>query len=440
MERRLPCALATVAPMVAAAAACATGQADTRSGASGLSRGPAGGTTDTAGTATVGSGTAGGTASAGASEGTTAGGGCVGPPYRVEVPGGWLADVTVVGGDIVAVGTNDGAGGRLVRLDPCDGTKINEQILQLDGDTGTKLYAARPLGADLVVAGSAPAASDPREGLFARVVPQTLTSVWAQSVTGTPGDDELLTLDVSATGRVFLGGYTDEGTRLPWLASADGGGQACAFGVDLGPDTTGDVGAVAFSEDGSEVFVAVDASAGVFFLRFEAECACPCTPLTSAPLSLPVENVKIVVLGLAASGGQVLATGAYQKQDGSNDLGAFVAAVAPISGAVSAVWTADPTPMGDGWVRSSIGDGRLLVAGGRNWNGLSQTFAGATAAGAAVDLPVTNLTTPAWEVEPTDVEVLTAAVFDPAHDAVVFVGNQGGEGVVVGCTADGVCP
>lgn len=147
----------------------------------------------------------------------------------------------------------------------------------------------------------------------------------------------------------------------------------------------------------------------------------------------------VVVNAAASSGSQRLAGGVYL---GANpvDLEGFVVAMSPLSGAVSAKWTVDPTAQGDGWIALAEGSNRLFLAGGKDRDGVSNECLGASAWMVAVPLPLINDPMPVWAYEPAGVEAGTGVAVDEVDGVVYFVGNANGKGVPMACTIDGVCP
>ncbi|RMG96512.1 MAG: hypothetical protein D6705_11100 [Deltaproteobacteria bacterium] len=400
--------------------------------ASGTSAGTAAGSS--AGSGTVGTATA---SSTGAGDGpSTTGPNCPGAPFRVDVPNAWLDDVVATPDRIVAVGWTEGQGGRLFAFDPCDGTMADERTVQFDGQTGTRLRAVGWVDDVLLAAGDTPTANDPRQGLYLRVVPDTLQSQWEVPLHGSSGED-LLGDFAGVGGRMFLVGYTTPAEMRPWLVTADTAGGACGFPWTPNGGASGEVRAVTIWQDKA---LAAGHAAGGHLLRYALDCACPCTPEAEYPLSLGFGEDDVLVNGLATFGNQILGAGVYWTGGNQTNLEAFLVAVSPLSGVVSATWTLDPTPTGDGFLAVDVGDGFVVAAGGKGWDGVSQAFVGADAWATAFTVPLSNGASPAWSFEPGGVDVLTAVDVDEARGAVYFVGLAGGEGVLMACTSDGTCP
>ena len=364
---------------------------------------------------------------------------CPGLPFRTTISGTTLTDVALVGDRLVAVGWAEGQAGRIVTLDPCTGETLGDANLAFAGSTDTRLVGVGDAG-KILVGGSAPVGTDPRDGVVLTVDPNALTADWQLSLNGSSGADDLY--DVVATPDLYVlaGATATDGTAVPWILQGTPGAAPCSTSWALPGDAEGQATAAAIGAD--EIVVAVVGGGATRLLRFPRSCGCPCTPLDADPpvVSLGLGEAEVAISRIVADDTRILAAGAARMDANSVDFQAVVASLAPQTGAAAAVWTDDPTTLADGFLSVDADGTRLVVGGAQGWNLVSNDFAGATGRVAAFALPLTNLSEPDWDLAPAGLAVAVAVASDPSRGAVFVAGNEGGSGFVLGCTQDGICP
>ncbi|MEX1369071.1 MAG: hypothetical protein AB1Z98_38445 [Nannocystaceae bacterium] len=381
--------------------------------------------------------TGGSTTTEGGGDDTTTGAiPCV-EPWRTVRTDGTLSDVVVdpAAGIVHAIGFTDAGEGWGMALDACDGTVLADTTVVHGAGETTRLDSLVLGSGVLFAVGSVTLAADPRNGLYARIDPRDMSTVWTTSLYGSPGQDEVLDVALGNNGRVWMTGTSSyDVAPTAWTVSGNTVGEACGFG--WGGADSGSGRAIAV--DGDELVVAVRTTEGqIVLLRYDQACTCMCQPTWVSP-PIAVGTMDTSIGDLMVLGGQYYVAG--WANDGSTSDGLYLQlSWVSSTGTVIETYLSDPTPFGDGLFSLGADDERLYLSGGSDWMG-EPGFVGAHAIIQALPRPLTADAQPLWEASPTDVDYVQGIGIEPGPDGYLYVGgNIDGVGTVLRCDKQGEC-
>src|SRR5690606_19504743 len=95
----------------------------------------------------------------------------------------------------------------------------------------TTLSSVALIDGDLFVAGTAVLVSDPRNGLYGRLDPDDLTTIWTHPLYGSTDQDEVLDLTLSTDGIPWMSGTAQyDAMATAWVVRGTlAGPGACGF-------------------------------------------------------------------------------------------------------------------------------------------------------------------------------------------------------------------
>lgn len=357
--------------------------------------------------------------------------------WRVERAEGELTDLVYEPtADVVyAVGSSADGTAWAMALDPCDGTTLADVGVVHAGSMQTRLSGVYAGDAGVFVSGAISTATDPGNGLYARLDPTDLSTSWTAPLFGTTGTDEVLDLVVTAGDRVWMAGTSDyEVTPTAWGITGSLDGSACGFPWGGG----GSGSARAVDADGDSVVVAVGTSQGELVLAlYDSACTCMCTALdASDPITLGTQGTSVGDV-LAVAGQAYVAGWASDTSSPMNYRG-YVVWVNSL-GVPIETYLDDATTDGEAYAVLAS-DGERIYAGGlHGWAGAAG-YSDATGVLAAIPMPFDASPTPDWIATPTDIDLVRGLAVQDGPDGKIFAGGTiDGVAAIVRCDKAGTC-
>jgi hypothetical protein len=339
----------------------------------------------------------------------------------------------------VYVAGEEGTLGWVGAFSTCNGTL--EDSANLTAANATKIAGNRIAvsGASLFVTGYLESASDPRNGMWAKLAKSTLAVSFTQGLYGGTESDEVWDFVVTPSNNLWMAGVS----HLPddphfWGIKGTTSGAACGFPVVSSAAN----GRIALGTGGDVYLIGMASNQMVIKRYDDAACStsgpCPCTPSwESAPLS--IGSVVTEPRGAYLSGTSLYVAGFASDSAGMQYFG-FVSRIDLTNGNVMGSFTWDPTTQGDGFLAMDSDGQRLYAVGLRGWEG-GDLVDSATAVVMALPFSLGGTTSPQWVATPSNMDAAQGVAVDMAVDGGVYVARLGGVGgLVVRCTKSGDCP
>ena len=336
-------------------------------------------------------------------------------------------------GRVYAVGALPTGEAWAMALDSCDGTVLADVTFTHNGADSTRLDGVTLADGDVFVVGSVALPADPRDGLYARLDPSDLSTIWSQSLAGSANQDEVLDITVSASGNLWMAGTAAyDVSAAAWSVNGGLDGSACGF------SWAGAGSARGIAVDGDELVVAVRTAAEeLVILRYDQSCDCMCQPtFISSPIMVGDDTTNVGDI-VVVNGQYYVAGWATDTADPSN----IYAQISWVSsmGVLIETYVTDITPDDDGFFDISADDDHLYAVGLHGWTG-EPNFVEATALFQAIPLPFGGVPKAEWSASPTDVDTISGVAVDPAADGYLYAGgNIDGDGVLLRCNKQGDC-
>jgi len=289
---------------------------------------------------------------------------------------------------------------------------------------------------DLFVAGTAVLVSDPRNGLYGRLDPDDLTTIWTHPLYGSTDQDEVLDLTLSTDGIPWMSGTAQyDAMATAWVVRGTlAGPGACGFSWNgVGSGSTR-----AIAADGDAVVLAVRTTDGALVLvRYDQTCDCMCAPAwESEPIMVGDQDTQVAEL--LVRNGQYYVAGWGIDAAAPTNFFPYLLWVSSM-GTVIESYETDFTDEGDGFLMVEADDDRLFLGGAEGYSAATG-FMNATAVLQAHELPLAGGAQPTWEVRPPDLADINSMAVEAAPDGFLYLGgNFESDGAIVRCDKQGSC-
>lgn len=359
-------------------------------------------------------------------------------PWRVTRTEGSLQDVVLDSTTerLYAVGDLPSGEGWAMAIDACDGTVLVDVSVEHGPAVSTTLSGVALADGDVLVSGTAVLVSDRRNGLYGRLDPDDLTTIWTAALVGSADQDEVIDLTVSTDGAPWMAGTAGyDAMATAWVVRGTPSGQnPCGFAWN----GAGSGSARAIAADGDALVVAVRTTDGTLVLaRYDMACTCMCAPTwESAPIMVGDQDTSVGEL--LVRDGQYYVVGWGIDAAAPTDFYPYLLWVSSM-GVVIESYTTDFTDQGDGFLIAGADDERLFLGGAEGYSAATG-FMNATAVLQAHELPLAGGSQPTWEVRPVDLANINSIAVEPAPDGHLYLGgNFESDGAIVRCDKQGDC-
>ena len=359
--------------------------------------------------------------------------------WTTTLPGVSSGRMLWVDGRLYVAGST-AASGWVGELDACDGS-VDDQVggVAPAAATSAKLFSLALIGAELYAFGDLVTATDPGNGLYARVARDGLEVDWSAPLYGSADVDEGWDIVATLSGNLWMVGTAGTAASAsPWAIKGNDAGQACGFAP-----MAGNGGARALAVAGDNVYIGLTVDGSAHIVRFlDGDCAtsspCPCTPSWTSP-AITVGSIYTEPLHMILADGSAYLGGYAADSATPDDAYAFVVRVDLGTGAVTGSYTWNPTAAIDAFGAMARDGANVYVVGVHGWDG-SASFASGTATLHAIPHPLAGSSSPAaWIHNLASVDVFLGVAVDGAG-WVYAAGPAGADSVVLRCTTAGTCP
>ncbi len=361
---------------------------------------------------------------------------CSGTWYTA-LPSEQTNHIVLDGGDLFVVGTKADTAW-VGKLDTCAGQLAGEKSLTVSGASKSGLSSAVVVSGSLYAAGSVELATDPGNGLFAKVSTATLAQTFANSLWGGNNKDEIYGLAGNTSGSFWMIGASGlDATTHSWSVKGTAAGQACGFPTGA----TGSWGK-AVAVNGNDVYLARLESGAMVVDRYsDTACSatgpCPCTAV-SAGTPIQIGTGQTEARALLYYGGALYVAGFAWDAGQTSNAFAFVARL-DASANLVASYEINPTGAFDGFLALATDGKSLYVGGGQGWD-QGPTFATATAILHALPLGFGNNVAATWTRSFSTLDIVNSVAPEFGNgDGVMVSGLASGGGYVMRCLKSGQC-